>query len=108
MPAVKIYSDGWVATILTGPASNDGFYQVYCTTLGETNALALAAAAHVLNVFAFGRLAMIRANLEAVSETDFDTKKMSHKGFVRFIYKLEAGEWHYPEAAEPILGFSAV
>jgi hypothetical protein len=75
----------------------DGWYQVYCTTMGDTKALAFEGAEHVLNALAFGRTAAIRVRPEASSDTDFDTKETHHKGIVRFIYRLDAGEWHYPE-----------
>lgn len=96
MPETKIYSDGWVATVLTGPCM-DGWYQIYCTTVGETNDKALEGAEHVLNAFAFGRAALIRVRPESDSETDFDTKEARHAGIVRFHYRLDAGEWHYPD-----------
>lgn len=96
MPETKIYGEGWSATVLTGP-SRDGWYQVYCTTLGESGEKALEGAAYILNAFAFGRVALIRVRPEAASDKDFDTKEVHHKGVVRFMYRLDAGDWQYAE-----------
>jgi hypothetical protein len=74
-----------------------GFLNVIARTIGETREDALAGAEFVLNAFAFGRLAYIRVKPEANSETDFDTKVTRHRGFVRFSYRLESGDWQYPE-----------
>lgn len=89
---MKVYANGWVATIVTGE-SFDGFYPVYVMTVGNTKEMALAGAVHVLNALAFGREALIRCEPEAFSEMDFDTKITNHGGFVRFSYKLEPGVW---------------
>jgi hypothetical protein len=94
---IKIHSDNWVATVLSLSHPSEGFFHIYATTIGETKEDAFAGAEYVLNAFAFGRLALIRAKPEANSETDFDTKLTRHKGFVRFSYRLEAGEWQYPD-----------
>src|SRR5882762_1655114 len=104
---VKIYSNGWVATILTGKASPEGFFNIYATTIGETKEDALAGAEYVLNAFAFGRLAFIRVAPKAHSDFDFDTKLTRNNGIVRLSYKLEAGEWHYPEINTVIPGFGS-
>jgi hypothetical protein len=97
---IKIYANDWVATIFTGPANPDGFFHVYATTVGSTEIHAFVAAEHVLNAFAWGRLAFIRSSPEAWTETDFDTKITHHKGFVRFSYKLEVGAWQYPDQSQ--------
>lgn len=104
--AIKIYGNNWVATVLAGSPSPDGIIQIYCTTTGATPADAMTAATFVLNAFAHGRQAMIRCAPEARSETDFDTKITNHLGFVRFSYKLESGEWTFPEHETSIpMGF---
>ncbi len=94
---IEIHGDGWFASILSGPPE-DGIFNVFCTTVGNTHAEAMMGATAVLNIFAHGRWAFIRVKPEAVSEEDFDTKITHHRGFVRFSYKLESGEWHYPNS----------
>jgi hypothetical protein len=97
-PAIKIYANNWVATVLTSLHPNvDGFFNVYCTTEGTSWLDAVNAAIHVLNVFAHGREAWIRVEPEASSDTDCDTKIIHHRGIVRFAYKLQPGSWHYAE-----------
>jgi hypothetical protein len=105
--AVKIYANNWVATVIASPeADENGFFNVYATTIGNTLTDATTAAMFVLNAFAFGRTAFIRAVPEAHSETSFDGKITQHRGFVRFCYKLELGTWRYPDPAVkiPLIG----
>lgn len=61
----------------------------------------------VLNGFAGGKLTVIRAAPEAISETDFDTKETRHRGYVRFTFSDQPGEWRYSDAVAPCIGFAA-
>jgi hypothetical protein len=101
--AIKVYANNWVATVITSPhPSTDGFYYVYCSTVGATLLDALNAARHVLYVYAWGRTAFIRVEPDAESYTDFDTKIIHHRGITRFSYKLEPGVWSYPSEDIPL------
>ena len=95
----KVYGPGWVATILTN-LPRDGWTQVYCTSIGDSQEHALEACEWVLNSFAAGREAFIRVKPEANSETNFDTKIESHRAIVRFGFRLNAGTWSYPDDLE--------
>ena len=95
--AIKIYANDWVATVLTSMINDAGFFHVICNVEGISHSAAILGAEHILNIFAKGRMAMILAKPEANSETDFDTKIIHHRGYVRFSYKLEAGDWQYPD-----------
>ena len=59
-------------------------------------------AEYILETFAKGRAAVIRAKPEAMSERDWDTQLMRHSGYVRFSYRLEPGEWMYPDVSMKI------
>ena len=93
--AIKLYGNKWVATIIVSgiPYPEDGLFHVSCETVGVNQYEANAAAWYVLRHFASGRLAFIRVEPEAHSDTDFATKIIHHRGHVRFSYKLEPGEW---------------
>lgn len=95
----KIVADRWSATVLTG-ADIDGWRQVYCTTVGDTQGHALEAAEYVLNTLAAGRAAYIRVAPESASDLDFDSKITRHTGITRFHYRLDAGEW---KDADPVM-----
>lgn len=98
--AIKVYANNWVATVIASPeADENGFFNVYATTLGSTLSDALTAATYVLDAFALGRTAFIRVVPEAHSEVLYDHKITQHRGFVRFSYKLEPGTWLYPDPA---------
>lgn len=75
--------------------AGDGWILVECRTTGDSREEALAAAELILHSMADGKIAVIRCEPKASSETDFDTKQVLHRGFVRFAYRDEPGEWQY-------------
>jgi hypothetical protein len=86
--------DKWTAEVTLSPEWHKAdFIHLMVIVEGKTKEDALAGAQSVLNVFAIGRTAYIRAEPEAVSERDFDTQEVRHRGFVRFSFKLKAGDW---------------
>ncbi len=88
----------WKAEVaISDGGSPDGFTHVECRTTGDSVPHALMGAEYILNAFCKGRLAFIRVKPEAASDTDFRSSKIVNKGYVRFGYKLEPGEWHYPD-----------
>lgn len=95
--AVKIYANNWVATIVADMRPDkDGYFHVYCTTVGATQDDARAGAQAVLEAFASGREAFIRERPAAQSATNHVTGETCHGGLCRFSYKLVPGEWRYP------------
>jgi hypothetical protein len=95
--AIKVYARDWVATIFSSEKPDEhGFIHVTCHTVGSAQPDALRAAEHVLNAFAFGRVAFIRTKPETEDQRDHRSEKTIHRGYVRFSYKLELGEWKYP------------
>jgi hypothetical protein len=95
--AIKIYAKNWVATIFADMRPDaDGYFHVYCTTVGSTQDYARAGAQAVLDAFASGREAFIRERPAAQSATNHVTSETSHVGLTRFSYKLVPGEWSYP------------
>ena len=95
--SIVLRGEGWAAHVITGSANDAGFFDVYCMTDSLSSEGALSGAKYVLNAFAFGRTCLIRVAPEVASEKDFATGVTGHRGMVRFSYKLESGEWHYPK-----------
>lgn len=94
---VTMVSNKWVAAVSVSPNIDEhGFVHAYARTSGTSEAEARSAAQYVLWALGFGRETFIRTRPEANSETDFRTKITRHSGFVRFSFKLERGEWHWP------------
>jgi len=93
--AIKLYGNKWVATIAVSgiPYPEDGLFHVSCFTVGASQYEANAAAWYVLRHFAAGRVAFIRVEPTAESHRNHLTKETTHRGCVRFSYKLEPGEW---------------
>lgn len=110
MPETIVHSQGWTAKILESESPTpDGFWHVYATIDGDSAALALVGTEHILNVYAKGRMAFIRAMPEVGTDRSFDSQITRYTGFVRFSYKLESGEWTYlePNRAIPSIGAAA-
>jgi hypothetical protein len=93
--AIKVYAQNWVATIIASASPTDGYYPVNCDVRGSSREEALKGAQHILNAYAFGRKAYIRVEPEAVTHPLLDGG-VAHVANVRFSYKLEPGEWSYP------------
>jgi hypothetical protein len=91
---IQIAEDKWTAVLLFSPQSAmNGLMHCTAHVKAETKDDALQGAQCVLDLFAKGRTAFIRVAPEVHSETDFDTKKLKIKGFVRFSVMLEPGYW---------------
>ena len=106
MALVTLSSDKWNAEILVSDQPGEaGFIHVQAKVLGDSMEDALTGAKQILDKYAAGKLAYIRAKPEAHSDRDFDTKIVVHRGWVRFSYKDEPGEWNYPESFMPIPSF---
>jgi predicted RNase H-like HicB family nuclease len=100
--AIKVYANNWVATIFADMRPNaDGYFHVYCSTVGATQDDARAGAQAVLEAFASGREAFIRERPAAQSATNHVTSETCHTGLTRFSYKLEPGMWSYPNETLP-------
>lgn len=67
-------------------------YQVTANVSGNSQAACLAGAAAVLNAVK-GKTAFIRIPPEADSQRDLVHDRMLHRGYVRFSFKDEPGEW---------------
>jgi hypothetical protein len=106
MPETIVHSKGWTAKILESESpSPDGTWHVYATVDGDTADLATLGTEHILNVYAKGRIAFIRAKPEIGVNRDFDCLTVRYVGFVRFSYRLETGEWTYLPPNNSIPGF---
>jgi hypothetical protein len=87
--------DKWTADIVLSPEwwRKADLIHLVARVEGKTEEDALAGAQSVLDLFAKGRDAWIRTRPEAVSDLNFDTQEVRHRGFVRFSFKLKAGDW---------------
>lgn len=85
----------WTADVTLAPKwqTKDPLQHLECRVKGETNRDALQGAQFILELFAKGRRAYIRALPEVASEIDFDSKTVLHHGYVRFSFLFEPGEW---------------
>lgn len=72
----------------------DGTVYVVVGLEAPTKDAALDAVTKILDVVK-GRRAFVRVTPEGESQCDFMTNKWSHRGFVRFSYFNEPGEWEY-------------
>ncbi len=100
MKVHDVSGNGWTAEVLISDQPNeDGFWHVEGRILGDTNGAALAGAMQIIHSYAGGKTTYVRANPESLSETDFDTEKVIHRGYVRFSFKDEPGEWHCPDVS---------
>jgi hypothetical protein len=103
MQVHDVSGNGWDAEVLISNEPNEaGFWHVQGRVMGDTNTAALAGATQIIHSYADGKLTYVRAKPEAMSEVDFDTKKVLHRGYVRFSFKNEPGEWMYPDVSMKI------
>jgi len=70
--------------------------------IGDTESDALAGAEFVLNSIASDKVASIRCKPESDTWTDFDTKEVMHRGYVRFSVADQSGDWQYAEGIAPL------
>ncbi len=100
---IEVAAPDWTARVLlSDDLSPHGIWSAECRTEAASAPIALAAAEKVLSLFAKGRTAFIRCAPEAMSEKDFDTKETKHRGFVRFSFMQEPGEWVHRDPNEKI------
>lgn len=100
--AIKVNAHNWVATIIADMRPDpNGYFHIYCTTVGATQDDARAGAQSILDAFATGREAFIRERPAAQSATNHVTKQTYHAGLTRFSYKLAPGVWSYPHEEIP-------
>lgn len=88
---------GWNAQPMISCAG-DGWYHVNCPVSGDSVAEVLAGETFILNALAGGKLAVIRSAPNGSPYRDFDL----YKGYVRFSFRNEPGEWKYPDRSEGI------
>ncbi len=88
---VSAYANIWLTI------DDEGFHYVTCQVEATTADEARACGLGVLGSMAGGKEAYIRAPYEASYEKDFDTKITKFGGYVRFGWRDQPGEWHYPE-----------
>lgn len=69
--------------------------------LGASEALALRGAESILTHFAGNKKAIIRARPAAETVKDFATDTAEHRGYVRFHFASEAGDWSYIDQTYP-------
>lgn len=87
-------TDKFVARIDCSDAPDaDGWLHASVVVLGGLDADCLAGAQWAADFLAKGRITVFRVRPEASHETNFDTKMIKHRGYVRFSFKLEPGEW---------------
>lgn len=80
----------WCARIDISKQDN-GYYHLSASTLGSDQDEALAAAKFIKAEFSTGRSTLMRAEPEAGSDVNFDTKEELHRGYVRFTFRCEPG-----------------
>ena len=98
---IHFQADQWTAVaVCTDPSdiALNGCLGVEVTTDGASKAACLAGVEFVRDVLAKGRITHFRVKSSADSYRDFDSKKVTHRGYARFSFTLEPGEWHDPES----------
>ena len=91
---VKVETPEWSAEIiLSDEPGLNGLIHAYAVSNGNSKDSALAAVKWVIQILAARRECYVRVAPEADSERDFDTKEMKHRGFTRFSFSCEPGEW---------------
>lgn len=88
----------WIAQpLIRSGELDDGWVDVYCPVVGDTAEEAKAGAEHILYALAAGKRAVIRCAPNVLDDLDFDTARITHRGFVKFSYRNEPGDWQYPD-----------
>lgn len=84
-----------VARIEIGISRDEtGTFHLQGESFGDSKQECLDLVEFVTKVFTEGRTTFMRVNPEADTWTDFDTKKTTHKGYVRFSFRDEPGITH--------------
>jgi hypothetical protein len=110
---IQIEEEKWFATIMLTPQDQGtDILHLEARLYGLTPDDVLGGAKYILDLFAKGRTAYIRAEPESVSAPNLNTKAIEHRGFVRFSFRLDHGEWHLPDRSHEheiqIRGFGAL
>jgi hypothetical protein len=80
---------------MTVSMDEDPWAHVIATVWGKSRVDCEIAATKVLDRLARGRIAFIRHPPTGETQHDFCKDKDEHRGYVRFSFKDEPGEWHY-------------
>jgi len=89
-----IDGERWSATILSSPETHsDDLIHLTATVDADTKDDAAAGAKCIMDLFAKGRDAFIRVQPEVTTQKNFEMDKIEIRGYVRFSFKLAAGEW---------------
>ena len=73
--------------------NKSGFRHVEAMSTASSKTDALSLVSGLLDWLASGRVTYIRVTPQANSGTDFETKKLMHRGYVRFSTMLPASIW---------------
>jgi hypothetical protein len=90
--------EGWRINDLIFQGPDNGVCYVIAQIIGDSNAAALAGARAILHAVE-GRTTFIRIRPEAASQKDYLEDKIVHRGYVRFSFKNEPGNWIFPALA---------
>jgi hypothetical protein len=103
---IKIVDDRWSADLLSSPSSHlEHIFHLTATINADTEKDALLGADAIMAMFARGRKAYIRVRPEVVTQKNFETGATEIRGYVRFSFSLEKGEWEY-EVSNTSIGIS--
>ncbi len=86
--------DGITDLLVSFAEGEAGYYHVLVATEGLTEPACLKLAQAALEVVR-GKRAFIRVPPEADSLYDFITSQWQHRGYVRFTFRDEPGEWEH-------------
>lgn len=97
---------GWSASISI--SAGQGVQHLIARVDGDSYDDAKVGTQLIFDAFTKGRETYIRAVPDVVSERDFDTKIVWHRGFVRFSFADHAGPHHVLDPRETTIGLSGV
>jgi hypothetical protein len=98
---IHFQTNEWNAEVICTDPPNigkHGYHHVEVTSFGASDAACLAGVEFVRDVLAKGRTTRFRVKPSADHWKDFDSKTVLHRGYARFSFTLEPGEWHDPES----------
>lgn len=103
--AKRFVPDAEVEILFTGASDASSWTYVAAKTIAPTPEKAKRAVEIVLKETAEGRRAVIRVPPMSILHRDFEAETSVGKGYVRFGFKDEPGEWEYPSVPS-VLEFS--
>ena len=92
------------AEIAVSYEPTNGLYHVTIRTDGATTEDCRILASRIIRFMAGGRTAFVRRQPEASEYVSFETQKTSHRGFARFSFRDESGNWHLIAQEDLVLG----